>query len=167
MSTPARGVCSRNQKRTRMLYREWSTVPGLMCRVSLRQKREACASLSRPQPKLVKYDPSIFQILLLASALRPVADAAGEDGVQPVPLRAGERHRVVAAAHRLELALDDVGRDVGAGDLARERVGRIELVAGCRTLLLPDLGLGNEGRRCIARIAALLQRSEEHTSELQ
>src|SRR5688572_29386078 len=94
----------------------------------------------------VECEPGTLEVLLLVPALGPVANARRENRLQPRPLHGGEGHRVIALLHVLPLALDDVGGDVGAGHLARERVARVELVAGRGRLLLAEQLLRDEGR---------------------
>src|SRR5262245_63780012 len=67
--------------------------------------------------------------LLLDARLRPVAHAGREDLPEASQFVWRERHLVIRRGDRLELALDDVGRERAPRDPARERVGRIQLVA--------------------------------------
>src|SRR5688572_23477569 len=105
---------------------------------------------------LFQENPGAQRVLLLEPGLRPVAHAGREDRLQPRPLRGREGLGVVRGIERLALALDDVGGDIGAGHLARERVRRIERVARRDGFLLADLNLRNEYRRRVARVAAFL-----------
>src|SRR6266850_7294049 len=103
---------------------------------------------------LLDDNPGADRILLLEAGLRPVAHAGREDRPQTRPLRRREADGVIGLAEGPGLALDDVGGDVRTGDLARERVRRVQLMTGRRRVA--RLRLGNEGRDCVACVAPLL-----------
>src|SRR5881396_2479003 len=98
--------------------------------------------------------PSAERVLLLIAGLRPVADTGREHRLQSRPLCRREGHGIVGLLERLGLALDDVGRNVRPGDLAREGVRRIQVVARRSAA---HLVLGDERRSGILRVAAFLQ----------
>src|SRR5258705_7834723 len=81
---------------------------------------ESSRAIGAPSIPSVDDQPGAERVLLLIAGLRPVAHAGREGRLQSRPLCRREAHGIVGFPERLGLALDDIGRNVRPGDLARE-----------------------------------------------